>query len=54
MHLPEWFKQLPFDEDAMEATVVDQKLENLLSVLKWDLANSTQTKNTFNSLFEIE
>ena len=54
MHLPEWFKELPFDEEAMEATVVDQKIENLLGVLKWDLAGSTQTKNTFNSLFEFE
>ena len=54
MHLPEWFKELPFDEEAMEATVVDQKIENLLGVLKWDLASSTQTKNTFNSLFEFE
>jgi len=54
MHLPEWFKELPFDEEAMEATVVDQKIENLLGVLKWDLANSTQTKNTFNSLFDFE
>ena len=54
MHLPEWFKELPFDDEAMEATVVDQKLDNLLGVLKWDIAGSTQTKNTFNSLFEFD
>jgi hypothetical protein len=54
MHLPDWFKELPFDEEAMEATVVDQKIDNLLGVLKWDLAGATQTKNTFNSLFEFE
>jgi hypothetical protein len=34
--------------------VVDQKLENLLGVLDWDLQSSTNTKNTFSNLFEIE
>jgi hypothetical protein len=52
MHLPEWFRELPFDDAEMEATVVDQKLENLLGVLNWDLAASTNTNNTFNSFFE--
>ena len=51
-HLPEWFKELPFDDSTMEATVVDQKIDNLLSVLEWDLASATNTENTFQSLFE--
>ena len=54
MHLPQWFKELPFDDAAMEATVVDQKVDNLLSVLDWDLASATNTENTFTNLFEFE
>ena len=52
--LPEWFKQLPFDDGLMEATVVDQKIDNLLGVLEWDLAAATNTENTFTSLFDFE
>ena len=51
-HLPQWFKELPFNDTEMEATVVDQKLDNLLSVLEWDLASATNTENTFQTLFE--
>jgi len=54
MHLPQWFKDLPFDNDGMEATVVDQKIDNLLGVLGWDLKSSTNTANTFTSLFSFE
>jgi len=54
MHLPQWFKDLPFDDDGMEATVVDQKIDNLLGVLGWDLKGSTNTANTFTSLFSFE
>jgi DNA polymerase elongation subunit (family B) len=54
MHLPQWFKELPFDDGEMEATVVDQKIENLLGVLNWDLASETNTNNTFQSLFTFE
>jgi hypothetical protein len=52
IHLPAWFKELPFDDAEMEATVVDQKLDNLLGVLDWDLASATNTENTFQTLFE--
>jgi DNA polymerase elongation subunit (family B) len=52
MHLPQWFKDLPFDDSEMEATVVDQKIDNLLGVLNWDLASATNTENTFQSLFD--
>ena len=51
-HLPAWFRELPFDDAEMEATVVDQKLDNLLGVLEWDLASATNTENTFQTLFE--
>ena len=54
MHLPQWFKDLPFADGEMEATVVDQKIDNLLGVLGWDLKGSTNTANTFTSLFSFE
>jgi DNA polymerase elongation subunit (family B) len=54
MHLPQWFKDLPFADGEMEATVVDQKIDNLLGVLDWDLKSSTNTANTFTSLFSFE
>jgi len=53
LHIPGWFKELPFDDAEMEATIVDQKVDNLLSVLDWNLAGATQTANTFNNLFEF-
>jgi DNA polymerase elongation subunit (family B) len=52
LRLPQWFKDLPFEHAEMEATVIDKKLDNLIGVLKWDVA-STEEKNTFNSLFEF-
>jgi hypothetical protein len=52
--LPQWFKDMPFDDSLMEATIVDQKIDNLLSVLKWDLKGATQTANTFDDLFSFE
>ena len=52
LRLPQWFKDLPFDHAEMEQTIIDNKLDNLIGVLKWDI-NSTEEKNTFNSLFEF-
>ena len=52
MRIPEWFKELPFDGDAMESTILDQKIDNLIGVLGWDV-QSTETTNTFNKLFEF-
>ena len=52
--IPQWFKDLPFDQDAMESTIVDQKVENLLGVLEWQIAESTDIKTTFDSLFSWE
>jgi len=52
LRLPDWFKELPFDDDAMEGTIIDNKLDNLIGVLDYDLS-STQQKNTFNNLFDF-
>jgi hypothetical protein len=38
----------------MEVTIVDQKVENLLGVLEWGIAEATDIKTTFDSLFTIE
>ena len=53
LRIPNWFKDLPFDSGLMETTIVDQKVENLLGVLGWDIAINTQTLNSFNDLFTI-
>ena len=52
LHLPDWFKELPFDNDAMEATIIDNKLDNLIGVLNYNLEDTKQ-QNTFNSLFDF-
>jgi hypothetical protein len=53
LRLPDWFKQLPFDDSLMETTLVDKKIENLLGVLNWDLKSNTDTNTTFDSLFSF-
>ena len=50
--LPQWFKDLPFDTDAMEEAIITKKIDNLLGVMKWDLS-AAEAKNTFASLFEF-
>ena len=52
LRIPDWFKELPFDDDAMEATIIDNKLDNLIGVLNYDL-DSTKQNNTFTSLFDF-
>jgi DNA polymerase elongation subunit (family B) len=41
-YLPKWFKELPFDETAMENIIIDKKLSNLLGVLDWDLKETIE------------
>jgi len=53
LRLPKWFQELPFDHAEMEATIINNKLENLIGVLEWDLESTTQN-NTFGSLFSFE
>jgi len=53
-HLPQWFKDLPFDHDAMQNAIVDQKVDNLLGVLNWGIAENTDIKTTFDTLFSFE
>ena len=53
-HIPQWFKDLPFDDSLMEAGIVDQKVENLLGVLEWKIAENTDINSTFDTLFSFE
>jgi DNA polymerase elongation subunit (family B) len=49
--IPDWFKELPFDEDAMEEAIITKKIDNLIGELGWDLSRA-EDKNTFGDLFE--
>jgi DNA polymerase elongation subunit (family B) len=53
LRLPKWFCDLPFDDSEMERTLVDEKIENLLGVLGWDLRSNTDTNSTFDDLFSF-
>lgn len=50
--IPDWFKELPFDESLMELAILDKKLENLIGELGYDIAQ-TNSSNTFDTLFEF-
>jgi DNA polymerase elongation subunit (family B) len=53
LRLPKWFQDMPFDHAEMETVIINNKLDNLIGVLEWDLASTTET-NTFGSLFSFE
>lgn len=53
LRLPKWFQELPFDHDEMEATIINNKVENLIGVLDYDL-QSTIDNSTFGSLFSFD
>jgi DNA polymerase elongation subunit (family B) len=54
LRLPAWFKDLPFDDATMENLLVDQKLDNLIGILKWDFKQDINIKSSFNDLFTFE
>lgn len=51
LRIPEWFKELPFDHDAMEDAIIDSKLDNLIGILNYDIASTKDTP--FTSLFDF-
>jgi hypothetical protein len=53
LRLPEWFKELPFDEKAMIRSLIDDKIENLIGVLNWDVGSDSDIGSTFNTLFSF-
>jgi DNA polymerase elongation subunit (family B) len=53
LRLPKWFQELPFDHAEMEAAIINNKIENLIGVLDFDL-KSTEENSTFNTLFSFD
>ena len=53
LRLPKWFQDLPFDHAEMENAIINNKLDNLIGVLEWDLESTTQDNN-FGNLFSFE
>ena len=40
LRLPQWFKDLPFDHAEMEATIINNKLENLIKNIKLNFVDT--------------
>ena len=53
LNIPQWFKELPFADNEMEETLIDNKLENLLGVLNWQI-KVTYATEAFSNFFEFE
>ena len=51
-NLPQWFKELPFDEVEMETAVLDKKIQNVLGQMGWDLTR-TKESEAFGEFFEF-
>ena len=52
MHLPKWFKELPFDDDVMEQSVLIKKIDNVLGAMNWDLSRITDSE-ALDKFFEF-
>jgi len=52
LNLPKWFKELPFDEEGMEESVLDKKIENVLGPMGFNLAKTKESK-TLQQFFEF-
>jgi hypothetical protein len=50
--IPEWYKELPFDNNLMEEIIITKKISNLLGTLDWNLSLA-ESKTTFNDLFSF-
>jgi hypothetical protein len=52
MHIPDWFKEMPFDEEAMEESVLNKKINNVLGAMGWDLTRMNESK-VLGTFFEL-
>jgi len=52
MHIPAWFKEMPFDEEAMEESVLNKKINNVLGAMGWDLTRMNESK-VLGTFFEL-
>lgn len=50
--IPEWYKELPFNDTEMEAAIITKKINNLLGTLGWDLTRADMN-TTFDNLFDF-
>ena len=50
VRLPDWFKQLPFAEQDMRESVVDQTVDTVFGVLGWDLSLKSCMDNDLSAL----
>jgi len=44
LHLPDWFKELPFDDKDMEGKVLDKKIENVIGKMGFDLSKINESE----------
>jgi len=52
LNLPKWFKDLPFDEEGMEESVLDKKIDNVLGPMGFNLSKTKESK-TLQQFFEF-
>ena len=43
LHLPDWFKELPFDDKNMEQKVLDKKISNVIGKMGFDLSKTNES-----------
>jgi DNA polymerase elongation subunit (family B) len=53
LRLPQWFIELPFDDVEMERVLLDEKVDNMLGVLNWEIRENTDINSTFDDLFSF-
>jgi len=44
LNLPQWFKELPFDEADMETAVLDKKVQNVLGQMGWEIDRANESE----------
>ena len=52
LNLPNWFKELPFDEEGMEEAVLDKKISNVIGAMGFDLSRMHDSE-TLQAFFEF-
>ena len=52
LQLPDWFKELPFDDDAMEMAVLDKKVTNVIGQMGFEL-DRIHENETMQQFFEF-
>jgi hypothetical protein len=51
-NLPEWFMNLPFDEDGMRDSVLTKKIHNVIGAMGYDLSKS-ELSDSFEEFFDF-